>query len=170
MARSMDYTSRFSLPADRVFAAWADRDYWEDLMIRMRELTPVSTVEDFRVDDAGVDLRLTQVIERHTLPAVAQTVMHSDLVITRIAHYGPHVVAGITTGDFSATIPGAPGSLTGQISLFDEGEGSIMRTTPQAEVNIPLLGGKLEEMMLANIVDLLEVESEFTEHWLRARA
>src|SRR5699024_1156444 len=89
MARSMDYTSRFSLPAARVFAAWADRDYWEDLMTRMRELTPASTVEDFRVDDGGVDLRLTQVIERHTLPAVAQTVMHSDLVITRVAHYGP---------------------------------------------------------------------------------
>ncbi|WP_024794266.1 DUF2505 domain-containing protein [Tomitella biformata] len=166
MARRIDYTAQLSSSAAQAYAALANRDYWEALMTRMRELTPTSVVEEFTSTDAGIDLVMMQVIEKHTLPTVAQTVLQSDLVITRTAHYGPFVPGGITTGSFTATMPGAPGSLDGEIALFDDGDGSVLRTSPEAKVNIPLLGGKLEEMMLDNLVGLLEVENEFTNSWL----
>lgn len=167
MARRIDYTAQLSSSADKAYAALSNRDYWDALMNRMRELTPVSTVEEFSATDAGIDLVLTQVIEKHTLPTMAQTVLQSDLVITRTAHYGPFVAGGTTTGKFTAVVPGAPGSLGGEIALFDEGSGAVLRTSPEATVNIPLLGGKLEEMMLENLVNLLKVEDEFTNDWLQ---
>lgn len=170
MARRIDYTAQLSSTAAQAYAALGNRDYWEGLMTRMRELTPTSVVEEFSVTDSGIELVMTQVIERHTLPTVAQTVMHSDMVINRTARYGPFVVGGTTTGLFTATIPGAPGNLAGQIELFDQVPGAILRTSPEATVNIPLLGGKLEEMMLDNLVELLKVEDEFTNKWLRENA
>ena len=166
MARRIDYTAQLSSSAAQTYSALADRDYWEALMARMRELTPTSVVEDFTSTDAGISLVLTQVIERHTLPGVAQTVFQSDLVITRTARYGPFVPEGTTTGAFTATMPGAPGTLGGDIALFDEGPGAVLRSSPEAKVNIPLLGGKLEEMMLDHLVNLLTVEGEFTNRWL----
>lgn len=169
MARRIDYTAPLTSSADKAYAALSSREYWDALMTRMRELTPVSTVEEFSASDAGIDVVLTQVIEKHTLPAVAQTVLQSDLVITRTAHYGPFVPGGTTAGSFTAVVPGAPGHLGGEIALFGEGDGATIRTSPEATVNIPLLGGKLEEMMLDNLVNLLKIEAEFTERWLRTR-
>lgn len=170
MARRIDYTAQLPTSAAQAYAALADRDYWEALMARMKELTPTSVVEEFSSTPAGIDLTMTQVIERDTLPTMAQTVLHSDLVISRTAHYGPFVEGGITTGSFTATMPGAPGNLAGEIALFDKGAGSVLRSSPEATVNIPLLGGKLEEMMLENLVNLLKVEDEFTCDWLRKSA
>lgn len=167
MARRIDYTAQLPSSAAQTYTALANRDYWEALMTRMRELTPTSVVEEFASTDAGIELSMTQVIERHTLPTMAQTVLQSDLVISRTARYGPFVPGGITTGSFTATMPGAPGSLAGEIALFDKGDGAVLRSSPEATVNIPLLGGKLEEMMLDNLVGLLKVEDEFTCDWLR---
>ncbi len=166
MPRRIDYTAQLSSSAAQTYAALADRDYWEALMTRMRELTPTSVVEEFTSTTSGISLVMTQVIERHTLPQVAQTVLQADLVITRTASYGPFVEDGTTTGSFTATMPGAPGTLDGQIALFDVDDGAILRSSPEAKVNIPMLGGKLEEMMLDNLVNLLKVEGEFTNKWL----
>lgn len=170
MPRCIEYSARLSGDASRTYAALADRAYWDGLMERLREFTPVSVVESFATGDDGVDLEMTQVIPREMMPTVAQTVMQSDLVITRHAHFGPFVAGGRTPGHFSATIPAAPGSLEGGIELTDQESGSLLLYTPEANVNIPFVGGKLEDIILENLVTLFDIEKNFTEHWLRTHA
>jgi hypothetical protein len=41
-----------------------------------------------------------------------------------------------------------------------------MRTSSEAKVFIPFIGGKLEQLMLVNVVDLLRTEARVTSDWL----
>ena len=167
MPRRIEYSARLSANAERTYAALSDRAYWDALMTKLREFTPVSTVESFESGEDGIRLVMTQVIAREAMPPVAQTVLQSDLVITRHARFGAFVEGGVTPGSFSATIPASPGHLKGDVALSDASHGSVLRYTPEVKVTIPFVGGKLEEVILDNLVNLLGVEKDFTEHWLR---
>jgi len=167
MPRRIEYSARLTENAERTYGALADRAYWDALMERLREFTPVSVVESFDAGNDGIRVEMTQVISREMMPAVAQTVLQSDLVITRLAMIGPFAAGTVTEGSFSATIPAAPGSLEGRITLRDADSGSELRYAPEAKVNIPFVGGKLEDLILENLVNLFTLEEEFTNHWLR---
>ncbi|GAA4820130.1 DUF2505 domain-containing protein [Tomitella cavernea] len=169
MPRRIEYSARLSGDAARTYAALSDRAYWDGLMEQLREFTPVSVVESFESGDGGIRVEMTQVIAREMMPAVAQTVLQTDLVITRRATFGRYTPGGVTTGSFSATIPAAPGSLGGDVTLTDDAGGSVLHYTPAARVNIPFVGGKLEDVILENLVNLFGIEKDFTNHWLRSR-
>ncbi len=44
--------------------------------------------------------------------------------------------------------------------------GCTLRTTSEAKVHLPFVGGKLEELMLQNLVELFRTEAEITADWL----
>ena len=70
------------------------------------------------------------------------------------------------TGTYSASIPAGPGSLGGTMALFGTDTGSTLRTSSEAKVFIPFVGGKLEQLMLVNLVDLFRTEAQVTADWL----
>ncbi|WP_067667986.1 DUF2505 domain-containing protein [Nocardia miyunensis] len=164
MPRRLAYSARYPLHTTKeVYAALSDRAYWDARMAKMREYSP-NEVISLEAGDGGIEVVLEHVLPRGMLPDLAQTVMRKDMIITRTetyAPYGPEV-----TGQFDATIPSAPGSLTGKMHLFPTDTGCTLRTTPTARVTIPLLGPRLEQLMLINLIDLLRAEAEFTTQWL----
>ncbi len=163
MARRIDYSARYAHPAERVYAALCDRDYWEARMIELRKFSD-NSVERFEVRADGIDLVCHHVIPRASLPDIAQTVMRRDLIITRVEHYG--AFGEPVTGTFRATIPAGPGSLSGTMSLQSTASGSTLCTSSEASVSIPLVGGTLERVMLDNLVNLLRTEAQVTADWL----
>ena len=130
-----------------------------------RELTPVSFVEEFTVGDDGMRVVLKQHLTRDMLPPIAQTVMKKDMVITRVETLAP-LAAGRAPGTYTASIPAGPGSLTGEQELFDTETGCTIRKTTDVKVFIPFVNGKLEQLMLVNLVDLFRGEAEFTADWV----
>ncbi|WFR73722.1 DUF2505 domain-containing protein [Prescottella defluvii] len=163
MARRIDYSARFEHPAEKVYAALSDRDYWEARMEEMRKYSE-NHVEILEVTDDGIDLVLHHVLPRKDLPDIAQTVLKKDLIITRREKYTPF--GEPVTGTYEASIPAGPGSLTGTIELFTTDTGSTLRTSSEAKVYLPFVGGKLEQLMLVNLVDLFRTEAEVTAAWL----
>ena len=102
------------------------------------------------------------------LPSLVRTVLPGDVVIEREESWrrdGP----GSYTGDTRVTIPGTPGSATGVMRLRDTGEGSELHIRIEVTVKVPLIGGKIEEMVTGQVKDLLESESTFTQDWLARR-
>ena len=77
-----------------------------------------------------------------------------------------------SNGSASATvtgdIPGAPVSLTGTAVLepTDNG-GSRLQFTVTVEVRIPLVGGKVENFIGSQLVELLIAEQRFTTAWIK---
>ncbi|QBJ95759.1 DUF2505 domain-containing protein [Rhodococcus sp. ABRD24] len=163
MARRIDYSARFTHPAERVYAALTDPDYWEARMEEMRKYSE-NRVETLDIHDGGIDLVLHHVLPRKDLPEIAQTVLKKDLIITRKERYTPF--GDPVTGTYEASIPAGPGSLTGTIELFGTETGCTLRTTSEAKVYIPFIGGRLEQLMLVNLVDLFRTEAEVTATWL----
>jgi hypothetical protein len=164
MPRRLHYSARYPLHTTKeVYAALCDRAYWDARMAKMREYSP-NEVVSLEAGDGGIEVVLEHVLPRTMLPDLAQTVMRKDMIITRTETYGPY--APEVTGEFDATIPSGPGTLTGTMRLFPTDTGCTLRTSPTARVTIPLLGPRLEQLMLINLIDLLRAEAEFTTQWL----
>jgi hypothetical protein len=159
------YIARFEHTAERVYRAFTSREYWDAKMEEFRKLTPQSDIDSMVVNATGVGVTLTQVLPRTELPSIAQTVMKKDMVITRQEFFAPFD-PNRTKGCFAASIPSGPGSLQGWIELVAEGSGCYLERVTEVTVDIPLINGKIENLILENLDDLFGGEDEFTTAWL----
>ena len=167
MARRLSYSARYTQSAEKLYQAQSIKQYWDDMMAGFQMISPHCEVDSFVSDETGIRVVLKQTIGRDQLPALAQTVMKKDMVITRNIHYDAY--GETTAGTYDASIPAGPGSLSGVVSLFATDTGATLRTTSEAKVYLPFIGGKLEQLMLVNLVDLWRGEGEVTENYLKTK-
>ncbi|GAB41662.1 MULTISPECIES: DUF2505 domain-containing protein [Gordonia] len=165
MARRLSYSARYSHPVEKLYEAQSTKQYWDDMMAGFQMISPHCEVEDFRSDETGMSVVLKQTIGRDQLPALAQTVLMKDMVITREESFGPFDPDN-TKGDYNASIPAGPGSLNGWQELFPTETGCTIRKTTEVKVYIPFVNGKLEQLMLVNLVDLFRAEAEYAADWI----
>lgn len=62
MARRLSYSARYTHPAETIYQALSQKNYWDDLMEGFRELTPISKVHEFDRNDDGIRVELQQTI------------------------------------------------------------------------------------------------------------
>lgn len=165
MARRLSYSARYNHPVEKLYAAQRNRQYWDDMMAGFQMISPHCEVAEFESSDAGMRVVLKQTIGRHQLPALAQTVLMKDMVITREETFGAFDPVK-TEGTYNAAIPAGPGSLNGWQELFPTETGCTIRKTTEVKVFIPFINGKLEQMMLVNLVDLFRAEAEYAADWV----
>jgi hypothetical protein len=163
MARSIDYRSTLRFPAEKVFATMTDRAYLE---ARLRELGgPGSALLEHEAGPDSGRYRLRQGVSESDLPAVVGKVVGGNLTIERtetLRRGGD----GRYSGDVDVTIPGAPATAAGTMALADEADGSLFEVHADVTVNVPLFGGKIEEIVAEQVRRLLEAETAFTARWL----
>ena len=80
----------------------------------------------------------------------------------RLRRQGP----GSYAGDVEVQVPGTPVTASGRSTLRDAAPGSEFAVHADVTVNVPLLGGRIEETIVGNIGQLLTAETKFTESWL----
>lgn len=165
MARSIDYRSTLAFPADKVFATMTDEEY---LRARLRELGgPGSELLEHQAGPDGARYRLKQGLSEKDLPPIVGKVMQGDLAIQRtetLRSTGP----GAYGGDVDVAISGVPASASGTMRLADTGGGSEFEVRADVEVKVPIIGGKIEEIVAAQVRRLLEAETAFTVRWLES--
>ncbi len=61
---------------------------------------------------------------------------------------------------------GTPIRMRGTHTLRGDGTTCTVRTTGAAQVAVPLIGGKIEQIIADNLTALLGLEQHFTEQWL----
>lgn len=165
MARRLSYSARYPHSAEKIYEAQSLRQYWDDMMAGFQMISPHCEVAEFTSDETGMRVVLKQTIGRDQLPPLAQTVMMKDMIITREETLGVFD-ANLTKGDYTASIPAGPGSLQGWQELFPTETGCTLRKTSEVKVFIPFINGKLEQMMLVNLVDLFRAEAEYAKDWI----
>ena len=117
--------------------------------------------------EGGIDVVTTQVLRRDRLPGVVTQFHPGDLAIVREEMWSP-VGDGKATATVTGAIPGAPVSLTGTAVLEPAGNGgSRLQFTATVEVRIPLVGGKIENFIGSQLVELLIAEQRFTTAWIK---
>lgn len=168
MSRSFDMSAEYGGTVTQVHEAFGDRQYWLDRLADSgadeAELDSMTVT-----DDGGIDVVTTQTLWASRLPGLVSQFHHGDLHFVREEIWSP-VHDGQSTGTVKGTIPGAPASLTGTAVLTPTGSGSRLEFTATVEVRIPLVGGKVENFIGNQLVELLSAEQRFTTEWLRANA
>jgi len=151
---------------EQVHRAFSDQTYW---LQRLADSgADKATLDSMKVgSDGGIDVVTTQVLRRDRLPGIVTQFHPGDLAIVREEVWSP-VNGGSASATVTGDIPGAPVSLTGTAVLEPTGNGgSRLQFTVTVEVRIPLVGGKVENFIGSQLVELLIAEQRFTTAWIK---
>ncbi len=151
---------------EQVYRAFSDEQYW---LVRLNDSgADHATLDEMAVSaDGGIRIRTTQTLRADRLPAVVTQFHRGDLSFVRQEVWTP-IVDGRATALVTGAIPGAPATLSGDAALVPAttGAGSRMALTATVEVRVPLVGGKIENFIGNQLVDLLIAEQHFTTVWI----
>lgn len=165
MPRPIEHRTRSSYPAAQVFAALTDEEFLRERLRRLGGKR--SELASYTTSGGTTRYALRQTIDAQHVPSVARTVIRGDLVIERVESWTGE--NGQYDGTVDAHVPHTPGSARAVTSLLDVDDGSELLFTGTVKVSVPLVGGRIEEMIVQQLTDLLDAEGEFTQHWLESR-
>jgi hypothetical protein len=166
MATSLEHRSAFPTSADAVYPTLVDEAF---LTERLRAIggKGAALLAHSRVGEA-TEFTLRQGVDASRLPGAVRSLVGGDLVVEREERWRPAGAryAAVTR----VSISGVPGEINGEARLGDHGDGSLLVVRAQVRVGIPLVGGKLEKVIVEQVGKLLSAEAEFAETWLAERA
>jgi uncharacterized protein DUF2505 len=169
MPRSFDMSTDYAESVEAVLRAFSDEQYW---LARLADSgADNTTLDSMEVggpsgDDGTIDVITTQVLRADRMPAVVTQFHRGDLRIRREERWEP-IADGSATATVTGSILDSPASLTGTAVLkpLDDG-GARLKLRATVEVRIPLVGGKLENFIGSQLVELLIREQRFTTTWI----
>jgi hypothetical protein len=166
MPRSFDMAAEYDGSVEQVYRAFSDERYWlARLAGSGADKTTLDAMEP--TADYGMDVVTTQTLRADRLPGVVTQFHHGDLIFVREETWSP-IVDGKATAVVKGSIPGAPAELSGNAVLVPADSGGCrLEFKATVEVRIPLVGGKVENFIGNQLVDLLIAEQRFTTEWLR---
>jgi hypothetical protein len=165
MPRSFDMAAEYGASVEQVHRAFSDEQYW------LARLTGSGadyySLDSMVLDGGGINVITTQTLRAGRLPGVVTQFHRGDLSFVREETWTP-VRDGQTTATVKGSITGAPATLSGSAVLAPANDGTSSRLELKAtvEVNIPLVGGKIESFIGSQLVDLLISEQRFTTVWI----
>ncbi len=165
MPRSFDMAAEYEGTVEQVYRAFSDERYW---LARLTGSGADKTTLDAMelTADGGVDIVTTQTLRADRLPGVVTQFHNGDLSFVREETWGP-IVDGQATAVIKGSIRGAPATLDGTAVLTPATSGSRLEFKTTVEVRIPLVGGKVENFIGNQLVDLLIAEQRFTTTWIQ---
>jgi hypothetical protein len=170
MPRSFDMSTDYRVTVEEVLQAFSQEQYW---LARLADSGADDTILDSMEvggpsgDDGSVDVITTQVLRRDRLPGVVTQFHRGDLRIRREERW-ESITDGAATATITGSILDAPALLTGTAVLepLTESGGARLKLRATVEVKVPLVGGKLENFIGNQLVELLIAEQRFTTTWI----
>src|SRR5690349_6465943 len=154
MPRSFDMATEYGGTVGQVHQAFSDDQYW---LARLAE----SGADDYSLDTLtvngqGIEIGTTQRLRFDRLPAVVTQFHRGDLALVRREKWSS-IQDGQATATIDLTVIGAPATLSGDAVLTPatSGDGSRLEFRATVHVNVPLIGGKIENFIGSQLVDLL---------------
>ncbi len=170
MPRSFDMSTDYGVTVEEVLRAFSDEEYW---LARLADSgADDTTLDSIQVggpsgNDGSIDVITTQVLRADRLPGLITQFHRGALRIRREERWEP-IANGSATANVTGSILDSPASLTGNAVLEPVAEtgGARMKLRATIEVRVPLVGGKLENFIGNQLVELLIAEQRFTTTWI----
>jgi Protein of unknown function (DUF2505) len=139
-----------------------------DPAFRERVCTAMDTIShEVVIEPAGADpgrtVRIEMVQRTHGVPGFAKKLIGEQTRIVQTEHW-----AG-TSADLELEIPGKPGHVRGRITLAGDATGTVESFEGEARVGLPLVGGRLEELIEGLFVEGMDTEQRAGAAWLAER-
>jgi hypothetical protein len=162
----MDYVITLDKPVADLYQSFTSRPYWEDLVAEHQQHTDTE-LAGFSSDETGTDIVFTHTVSRRDMPPMIAAVVPLRLTITREQHFDPfNAATNSADGHYRALVPAAPLKFDGTYVLTQTGEGSELRLSSLCTVNVPLVGGKIEQWVLDGLRGMFDSERDFTREWI----
>lgn len=154
---------------EQVHQAFSDEQYW---LARLADSGADDySLDTLAVDGQGIDIVTTQRLRADRLPGVVTQFHRGDLSLVRQEAWTP-IRDGQAAATIKLSIIGAPATLSGTAVLAPakSGGGSRLEFKATVQVDVPLVGGKIENFIGSQLVDLLIAEQRFTTVWITENA
>jgi hypothetical protein len=167
MPCSFDILTDSPASVEQVHAAFSCEDYW---LARHAAFDVTSTLDSLIIDaDGTVTVGATQYLGRRLLPGVVAKLVPGDLKILHKETWRP-VDDRRVRGQVTISAPAGLGSGCAEAWLAPAGNGSRLRFTATVEVKIPLVGGKIENSIGAELAENIPAIQRFTTTWITEHA
>ena len=165
MSRSFDVSTESPASVEQIHAAFGREDYWLARIDGPGDITLDSLVVD--ADDT-VTVRTTQHLGRQLLPSWVTKRLKGDLKLVHTEIWRPDGHRQVR-GQVSVAASGGLGS--GHVETWlapTDAGGCQLRSAGRVEVKIPLMGGKLEKTIGADLAEGIPEILRFTTTWITA--
>jgi hypothetical protein len=153
MATTLRKELPYDASPDAVVAMLTDATFREEVLERMHVLRGSASVD-------GDEVTIEQVQTAAGLPSFARKLVGDEIdIIQRERWTG-------TSADIHVTIPGKPGEMEGTAVLTPAGAGSVEVVEMTIRVRLPLVGGKIEQLVSDMLAKALDKEHQVGQEWL----
>jgi hypothetical protein len=151
----------YDAPPEEVAEMLADRTFRERVCEAMD-----STRSDVSIEGAGEGMKVVvdQTQPAGGIPSFAKKFVGDTIQIIQRESW-----TSDTAAELLLEIPGKPGSLVGNIRLAVDGEGTVETVSGELKVKVPLVAGKLEELIARMIRAALRTEEKVGRAWLAGK-
>jgi hypothetical protein len=162
LALSLDAPVR----VDEILAAFGDDGYWQARLDAFDGGT--ASLNGLTVgQDGAVRAALTVSLFANRLPKVVTALAPGDLEMARTETWRP-TGDGQVRGTIEVAVPGAPVSAIGNVMLVSLPDGARLDFSTTVRVNIPLVGGQVENFIVSRLGDEITAVQRFTNTWIVA--
>ncbi|HEX3297110.1 MAG TPA: DUF2505 domain-containing protein [Nocardioides sp.] len=144
---------------DDVYAMFADPAY-------RKAVSDYQRVIDFACritpSGGGMHVRLEVAHGTDRIPSFAQRLVGHEIRFVQEETW-----ASPSGADIRVTIPGKPGDMTGSTSLTASGDEVVQQIDLAVKVSIPLVGGKVEDLIAGFVLKAFDAENKVGVKWLR---
>lgn len=109
-------------------------------------------------------LRITRILPTEDAPAFARSLLGDRLTVSETQVWSP-VIDGIADATMEASF-GSLVRLTATIRLADRAGASVAVTKVDCKASVPLVGGKVEELVEKQVREYLGYEVKVAAEWL----
>ena len=165
MSRKFEFTEKFDVPPSVAHAAMTDPDLWSK---RVDDSGGRADIDFKRTPDGGFTVTVVENVGAQVLPGVVRKVVRGGMKITRTDLWGP-LEGDHAEGTLTGSTTGLPAKITGTLSLQPDGNGAKLIIVGESTVKIPLVGGKIEDLINKMIKDMIDQETGETLEWVAAQ-
>ncbi|MUL83977.1 DUF2505 domain-containing protein [Mycobacterium sp. CBMA247] len=163
MPRSFNFSLDSSSGVEQILAAFGERDYW---LARLSAFSGIDTLERLSVDpDGSVTAVIVKDVHRNGEPSPIARFFPQDWRVVQQEQWHP-VGERRVSGEVSIVPNGAPGSAAGTALLTPTRNGSRLKCTATVEFTVPLIGGRIENLMGRVLVQNITALQAFTTEWI----
>lgn len=109
----------------------------------------------------GMTARIDQFRPADEIPSFARKFIGAEINVVQEERW-----TSPTQADLTVTIPGKPGEMGGSIALREDDGGTTEHVEVGITVKIPLISGKLEDLIATMLLKALKVENTVGRKWL----
>jgi hypothetical protein len=161
MAKRYHGSMHFDVAPDVVFAAQSDPDY---VVWKHEHMAAFDVTADVREDGSGITISSSRKLPAE-IPSAARKFVGDAIQIDEVHTWSHAETDGRRHGKVRASFGGAPMSVDGTLELRADGAGSVLDVVIHSKANVPLVGGKLEQVVGDQFMRALRKEQQIAPQW-----